>query len=88
MTETSIESYDLEITLAIKKIKDSKAKRILIQLPDGLKPKAKVIVDNLKAHAGKKTNIDIWSGSCYGSCDTPNIQGYDLLIQWGHSEWK
>lgn len=79
-----MDNYDLELDKAVEQIKQSKAKKILIQLPDGLKPKAKEIVDSLKKKT--KTEIDIWAGSCYGSCDTPNAK-YDLLIQWGHSKW-
>ncbi len=76
--------YDLEIDRAAKEIAASKAKTVLIQLPDGLKPKAKDIVDNLKKKTGSE--LHIWAGSCFGSCDIPNVKGYDLLIQWGHSE--
>lgn len=76
----------MEIEKAVQKIQETKAKRVLIQLPDGLKPKAKEIVDRIK-EVLKDIQVDIWSGSCYGSCDTPDAKNYDLLIQWGHSEW-
>lgn len=77
--------YDLELEKAVKEIKKAKAKTVCIQLPDGLKPKAKEIADYIE----KKTNalVLIWAGSCFGSCDIPKIDA-DLLIQWGHSEWK
>lgn len=78
--------YNLELSKAIKKIKEEKAKTVCIQLPDGLKPKAKEIADKIE----KETNVKviIWAGSCFGACDTPNLKNIDLLIQWGHSEWK
>ena len=80
--------YNLELDKAIEKIKSENAKTVVIQLPDGLKPKAKEIVEILK----EKTDADIllWGGSCYGACDTPNLNSIkaDLLIQFGHSEWK
>ena len=77
--------YELELERAIKEIKDSNAKKVCIQLPDGLKPEAGKIAKELK----QKTEADIviWLGSCYGACDIPKIET-DLLIQWGHSEWK
>ena len=77
--------FDLELDKAALKIKKENAKLVCIQLPDGLKPKAKEISDYLE----KKTNakIIIFLGSCYGACDIPKIKA-DLLIQWGHSEWK
>jgi 2-(3-amino-3-carboxypropyl)histidine synthase len=81
--------YNLELDKAIAKIKQSKAKKVCIQLPDGLKPKAKEIQDSIE----KSTNaqVFIWAGSCFGSCDIPlevkNL-GVDLLIHWGHTAWK
>jgi 2-(3-amino-3-carboxypropyl)histidine synthase len=78
--------YDLELDRAAEIICSGKAKRVCIQLPDGLKPRAKEIVDFLEKKT--KAEIFIWSGSCFGACDTPDLKGFDLLIQWGHSEWK
>ena len=77
--------YNLELNKAINKIKDQKATKVLIQLPDGLKPKAKEIVNKIEKETNAK--VIIWAGSCFGACDTPNIN-VDLLIQWGHSEWR
>lgn len=80
--------YQLELDKAINKIKLEKAKTVVIQLPDGLKPKAKEIINTLK----QKTDAEIliWGGSCFGACDIPNLNSIkaDLLIQFGHSEWK
>ncbi len=77
--------YNLELEKAVKEIKQSKAKTVLIQLPDGLKPKATEIVKYLEKHTNSK--IFIWLSTCYGSCDYPEIKNIDLLIQWGHSKW-
>lgn len=76
--------YNLELNEAIQKIKDQKAKTVCIQLPDGLKPYAKKIVNKIEKETDAK--VIIWAGSCFGACDTPNID-VDLLIQWGHSKW-
>ena len=82
-----MENYDLELSKAIEEIKKSKAKLVCIQLPEGLKPKAKEIQQYIE----KNTNasVTIWLGSCYGACDIPKVEklGIDLLIQWGHSEF-
>ncbi len=77
--------YNLELEKAIKEIKKQKANSVCIQLPDGLKPKAKEIADKIKEKTSAK--VTIWAGSCFGACDTPNLKDIDLLIQWGHSEW-
>jgi diphthamide biosynthesis enzyme Dph1/Dph2-like protein len=79
-------NYDLELEKAVKIIKEKKAKIVCIQLPDGLKPEAKNIHNYIEKNTQAK--VIIWLGSCYGACDVPEIKEADLLIQWGHSEWK
>ena len=81
--------YDLEIDNVIAKIKSEKAETVCIQLPDGLKPKAAEIQDAIEKSTSAR--VFIWGGSCYGACDVPlqvERLGVDLLIQWGHSEWR
>jgi len=85
--------YDLELEKIISKIKKSKAKLVLLQFPDGLKPYATAVVDFLEKYtkdARRSVEFLIWFGSCYGACDTPkgleNIKPkIDLVIQFGHS---
>ena len=80
-------TLDLELENLFSKIKEINAKTILIQLPDGLKPKAKEIQEKIKEKFSS-VKLTFWAGSCYGSCDVPNVSGFDLLVQFGHSEWK
>ena len=82
-------TYDLELTKVIEKINNENAKMVCIQLPDGLKPRAKEIQQAIE----KNTTAFpvIWMGSCFGACDVPlqvERLGVDLLIQWGHSTWR
>jgi len=80
--------YDLEIDQVIEKIKKEKAQTVCIQLPEGMRPLAGKIRDELHQKTG--ATVMIWAGSCYGACDIPlEVQrlGVDLLIQWGHKEW-
>lgn len=79
-------NYNLELEKAVAEIKKTKAKTVLIQLPDGLKPKAIEISDFLEQQT--KAKVIIWSGTCFGSCDIPpNIKDIDLCISFGHSIW-
>lgn len=81
--------YDLEIEKAVQKIQESEAKKVLVQLPDGLKAMGGKIVDELKEKTG--ANCYVFMGACYGACDFPtglDKLGFDLLIAWGHSEWR
>jgi len=77
--------YDLELERAIKEINKNKAKTVCIQLADGLKPRAKEIQEAIQ----KETSAEvlIWADSCFGACDIPKLDA-DMLIQFGHSEWK
>ncbi|MAG39048.1 hypothetical protein CMO90_03075 [Candidatus Woesearchaeota archaeon] len=81
--------YEFNLQEAAKEISSNNAKKVLLHLPDGLKPKANKIQDYLK----KETNAEIfiWAGSCYGSCDLPieskNI-GIDMIIHFGHTKWR
>ncbi len=80
--------YDLELEKVIKNIMQEKAKLVCIQLPDGLKPRAKEITDAIRQQTGSEAII--WAGSCFGACDVPlevEKLGVDLIIQWGHSAW-
>ena len=78
--------YDLELEKVAKKIKSNKAKSVLIQLPDGLKPEATKIADFLEKQT--KAEILIWQGTCFGACDIPQDIDVDLIIQFGHSPWN
>ena len=81
--------YELELEKVIKRIKDKGHKMIMIQLPDGLKPQAKEIVDAIRKQTG--ADVIIWMGSCYGACDIPlGLQqfGVDFYIQWGHNMFR
>jgi len=86
--------YELEIEKIVKTIKKEKAKTVLLQFPDGLKPYSTVIADELEKRLKEqkiKAEIFIWLGSCFGACDIPievgNIKPkIDLIVQFGHSK--
>jgi 2-(3-amino-3-carboxypropyl)histidine synthase len=83
-------TYDLESEKVINEIKKNKAKLVCLQLPEGLKPKALKLVDEIESKTNAKCLI--WLGSCYGACDLPNLEKLkpkiDMLIHFGHSEFK
>jgi len=77
-------AYDLELDRVAETIQKEKAQTVCIQLPEGLKPKALEIVDELKSKTG--AHVLIWAESCFGACDIPHLD-VDLFIQWGHAPW-
>lgn len=81
--------YDLDIDKAIEKVKQEGARRVCIQLPDGLKVHAKEICDKIQQATG--VQVLIWAGSNFGACDLAlDVEriGVDLLLTWGHTEWQ
>lgn len=81
--------YDLELDKAAEEIKCASAKTVCIQLPDGLKQHAGYIADELETKTG--CQVIIWLGSNFGACDLAlhaSSLGADLLIHFGHSEWR
>ena len=82
------ERYQFEIDNVVKTIKKQKAKIVLLQFPDGLKPAATQIADEIEKKSG--CTCLIWLGTCFGACDLPNIdkiKDIDLLVQFGHMSW-
>lgn len=80
--------YNIDYEKMIKSIKDQDAKKVMVQLPDGLKNKALEILETIE----KETDATVlfWSGSNFGACDLPvglEKLGVDLLIHLGHTEW-
>ncbi len=81
--------YDLELQRLIEKIRKEKSRLVCIQLPAGLKEKAGEIQEAVEKNTDSR--VLIWGGSCFGACDVPlHVErlGVDLLVQWGHSEWR
>ncbi len=82
------DDYDFEIDGIIENIRKKKAKKVLLQLPEGLKPFALRIVDEVEEKT--KATCFIWFGSCYGACDLPVLpiaDKIDLVVQFGHSRF-
>jgi len=79
-------SYEFELERIKALIKETGARRVGLQLPEGLKTLALA----LSAEISKETGVDvILSGnSCYGACDVDEkLEGMvDLLFQFGHTE--
>ena len=80
--------YNPELEKAIAKIQEIEAKTVCIQLPDGMKPYAQEIEQEITTKTGAR--VLIWLGSNFGACDIPlglNRMGVDLLISWGHNKF-
>jgi len=69
-------------------IKEKTPRRILLQLPDGLKTKAADIVDAIESNG---TEVVLSGDSCYGACDLRIDEAArarcDLIVHVGHSKF-
>ncbi|MFW5945880.1 MAG: diphthamide biosynthesis enzyme Dph2 [Candidatus Natronoplasma sp.] len=80
MSCLKIGSFEFDIEEARSKLEDIGAEKIMVQLPDGLRPKAQRFLKLFDQEAV------IWGGSCYGACDIPDDIGEnDALIHVGHA---
>ncbi|MGC8608929.1 MAG: diphthamide biosynthesis enzyme Dph2 [Thermoplasmata archaeon] len=78
------EGIENDISETISMLEDMKAKRILLQLPDGLKPYSFDYFNRLS----EKFTVILASSTIYGACDigSPDIyNGVDCIVQIGHS---
>ncbi len=79
--------FDLEEAKLQEEIKKRGAKKVLLQLPEGLKPQALRLSETIKK-AGAQAKVS--GDPCYGACDIPlcdaEILGADLIVHYGHSE--
>ncbi len=69
----------------IEKLKEIGAKRILLQLPDGLKPSVFKYFQELSSNF----SVIVSSSGFYGACDTGTMEEWrnvDAIVQLGHTE--
>ena len=81
-----IPGYSIDFEKIVKTIKKEKNKRVVLQLPEGLKTYASRIVEFLENNT--KATIIVSADPCFGACDITNYElknfDIDLIIQIGH----
>ena len=80
--------YDLEEARLVEEIKKRSPRRVLLQLPEGLKPHGARLAEKLQNASGAEVFVS--GDPCYGACDLALNQmkelHADLLIHVGHAE--
>ncbi len=79
--------YDLEEARVIEEIQKRKAKRVLLQVPEGLKKEAMRLTNLIQE---KTQAVAFFSGEpCWGACDLPLDEAkqlnIDLIVHFGHA---
>jgi len=83
----NISGYEIDLEEAIRAINKNKYKRVLLQIPEGLKSHSLKIVDLIEENTN--TRLIISADPCFGACDIPiiNIEdfGIDFIVSIGHT---
>ncbi|MFC1802657.1 diphthamide biosynthesis enzyme Dph2 [Thermoproteota archaeon] len=79
--------YNLELERVVLEINKRKAGKVLLQLPDGIRPFAMQLITAIKQSTGAKVILS--GNSCYGACDIALTQAQklavDLILHYGHT---
>lgn len=80
-------AFDFENSRVIESILKKAARRVLLQLPDGLKSYGQEIAETIEARSG--ASVYLSADPCYGACDLPLEEAerlsIDLIIHYGHT---
>ncbi|MFA5125495.1 MAG: diphthamide biosynthesis enzyme Dph2 [archaeon] len=78
----------IELTHAVKELKKARAKKVFLQVPEGLKTKAENIIEELE---GKGFEVVTSMDPCFGACDTKQGEakrmGCDAILHLGHTKF-
>jgi 2-(3-amino-3-carboxypropyl)histidine synthase len=82
-----ITGYEINLEQVVTQIKDKNYKRVLLQVPEGLKTNILEFTEFLENKT--KTSVVIFADPCFGACDVLNYDlkslDIDLIIQIGHT---
>lgn len=84
-----MDMFDLEEDRLVAEISERGARRILIQLPDGLKAEGPRLASLVRARTGAEVFVSAASawGACDLSLDAASRLRADLLVHYGHNEF-
>lgn len=74
---------DLQLERAVSEVRSRKAKLVGLQMPEGLKTRAREFARDLEEATG--CQVVILGDPCYGACDLRSLKGLDLLVHVGHA---
>ncbi|MGC8496575.1 MAG: diphthamide biosynthesis enzyme Dph2 [Thermoplasmata archaeon] len=76
-----MEEYNINWNEIRKMLADKKVKKILVQMPEGLKQYYSYVTDQLR-----EFDIVFSGDPCFGACDIPGTRyGCDMILHFGHS---
>ena len=83
-----LSEFNIDLEELTKMINDKDYKKILLQVPEGLKTNYYKLIDFIEERT--KANFIISADPCFGACDIPNYNlkklDIDLIVHIGHTE--
>ncbi len=85
----AVDMYDLEEEAVVAEIMGRGARKILVQLPDGLKAEGPRLASRIRRETGAEVFVSASSawGACDLSLDAASRLKADLLVHYGHNEF-
>ncbi|MEW6069168.1 MAG: diphthamide biosynthesis enzyme Dph2 [Candidatus Thermoplasmatota archaeon] len=81
---SAINEYDLELDRVCRIIKSKYYKKVIVQLPEGLKRHAQHIAEYIESNTGAR--VVTQGEPCYGACDFELSKAKEFVVNLGHSE--
>lgn len=82
--------YDFELERVVSEIRDSGARLVGLQFPEGLKTRALRVAREIESSTGAR--VVVMTDPTYGACDLKEEQadrlGLDLVVHFGHTALK
>ncbi|MCX8208515.1 MAG: diphthamide biosynthesis enzyme Dph2 [Sulfolobales archaeon] len=81
--------YELDMGRVVRAVLESRARRILVQLPEGLKRHYPALLKCIKERVGLDVEVYLDASPAYGSCliDLESTGSYDLVLHVGHDPY-
>ncbi|MBN3304610.1 DPH1 synthase, partial [Amia calva] len=81
------ENYNFEIPKTVWRVRQAQAKRVALQMPEGLQMFACVVSDIIERFTGAETLVmgDVTYGACCVDDFTARALGADFMVHYGHS---
>ncbi|MFW6448501.1 MAG: diphthamide biosynthesis enzyme Dph2 [Halobacteriota archaeon] len=90
MALTHDREWDYELDRIREAALDRDAGLVGLQVPEGLKRRARRVIDDLEAHLPDDTTVAVSGEPCYGACDLDLdlLRRSDVFVHFGHSPMK
>jgi 2-(3-amino-3-carboxypropyl)histidine synthase len=82
--------WDYELERIVEEVEERDAKKVGLQVPEGLKRRGPAVADDLRERCDDDVTFLLSGQPCYGACDldTYLMRRTDVFVHFGHSPMK